>query len=386
MRFLMVAAIAAGVASAQDAQLAALHKTLVELRSGTPADLDYETLGATEKLTVAKHQLRDWIESRLVSLKDDGDTKALADRMNQALKAVSAGGPENDQNLLGSLGHVQFSSESGLLIVTTGVGIECQLDQSAYAYRRTDDQWQRVWETEQNDYRKGKYTPQFIDALYVFQPSKDGHEEGPPFVMTLGNEWGCVSSWHDVMYRVWRLDSARPKLLIDRTELAFLRAAASIVGSLSQRYDEKAVNVLVEFTGRSIDASILARGTVRHFQIDGDRVIRVDPVALSPRDFVEEWLTLPWAESARWSATPVLKRGYDKQHPDPGGLFGETMHCGTPDLWQVTLSDTYFLVRWRPPYRFTMVGIGDDPWPRCTEKDPEADAWRTLFATQEWMR
>jgi hypothetical protein len=44
----------------------------------------------------------------------------------------------------------------------------------------------------------------------------------------------------------------------------------------------------------------------------------------------------------------------------------------------------YFLVRCRPPYHFTMVNISDKPWPRCTEKDPEADAWRTLFATQAW--
>ena len=44
----------------------------------------------------------------------------------------------------------------------------------------------------------------------------------------------------------------------------------------------------------------------------------------------------------------------------------------------------YFLVRWRPPYHFTMMDISDKPWPRCTQEDREADEWRTLFNTQEW--
>ena len=79
-----------------------------------------------------------------------------------------------------------------------------------------------------------------------------------------------------------------------------------------------------------------------------------------------------------------------------GSRFDETLHCATPDLWEVTLThygeqkgpagfpDHLFLVRWRPPYHFTMVDVSTTPWPRCTEKDPDADAWRTLFATQDW--
>ena len=68
------------------------------------------------------------------------------------------------------------------------------------------------------------------------------------------------------------------------------------------------------------------------------------------------------------------------------------MHCPrSPDLWQVGMnfspletspakeSSEYFLVRWRPPYHFTMVEISDHPKPGCTEEDKEADEPRTLF-------
>jgi hypothetical protein len=393
MRLVLLAAMLASGAAAQDAPLTALHATLVELRSQTP---DPETMGASEKLTVAKHQLRDWIEGQLGGLKDEEDTKAFEVRINQALEAVGAGESNDDQNTLGSIGEVQFSSEGGLLIVITGVGIICQDDESAYAYKRVEDRWKRVWEWEQSDYGKGRYNPQIIDAVHVWQNFEAGHEEGPPFVMVLSNFWGCISTWHDVTYRVWRVDPTRSTLLVDGTEWAHL-GLHPIVGSIGESYGQKGVDVLIEFTGRSVDVGVLERKAVRHFLIDGDRVTRVDPVAVGPRDFVDEWLTRPWEESARWSVSPNLRRWYGKVHADfVTGEFGDTMHCATPDLWQVTFrpSDAqrnsvphpamYYLIRWRPPYHFTMVSVSATPWPRCTEKDADADAWRTLFASQEW--
>ena len=40
----------------------------------------------------------------------------------------------------------------------------------------------------------------------------------------------------------------------------------------------------------------------------------------------------------------------------------------------------YFIVRWRPPYVFSMVKVSAAPTPGCTEKDPGADDEpRTLF-------
>ena len=395
MRFVVLAALLAGVASAQDAQLAALHGTLVELRAQAP---DADTMGASEKLTVANHQLRDWIEGQLASLKDGDDTTAFAVQINEALKRVTVGAPWDDQNFLGSIDDVRVERQ-GILIVTTGVGILCQSDESAYGYQYIDGEWRRVWESEQNDYRKEQYHPQIITAVHVWQRYENGRESGPPFVMTLGHLWGCASTWHDVTYRVWRVDKPRPKLLIDGLEPAWMRTGTFIVGSISQRYDHKTVDALIEFTQGAIDVGVHNREVVRHFVIDGDRITRVDPVALSPRDFVDEWLRRPWEESARWSASVALKQPYNNLHSNFGSAqFGETMHCATPDLWQVSLTPTdskrnfaelpkrYLLVRWRPPYHFTMVGISDKPWARCTEIDPDADAWRTLFNTQDWRR
>jgi hypothetical protein len=385
----------AAAASAQDARLNALHATLVTLRSHAK-EASAVDLGARPELTVAKHQLRDWIESQLASLKEDGDEKAFAVRINQSLKAVSVRDKPESQNMLGSLGEVRIGRREELLIVTTAVGIpNCSDDESAYGYRSVNDRWQRVWESEQNDYSPNKYTPQHIIAVQVARSFLGG----PAFVMTLGYEQWCSSAWHPVYYRVWRVEpSGGSKLLIDGSEIAYMPATYS-VGSISgeEAGGDGHIDVLIQCAKRSIDATAVVRDTIQHLLIDGDKVRRVDPVALKPRYFVDEWLTRDWSESTNWSASPTLRQWHKRLHAGfIAGIFGyPTMHCVTPDLWQVgvDLSDAaspiapqpnaYFLVRWRPPYHFTMLDISDKPWPRCTQEDREADEGRTLFNIQE---
>jgi hypothetical protein len=400
MRLILLAAAfwLAASAAAQDPALGALQATLTTLRSHA-AEADPKARGAIPELTLAKHQLRDWIEAQLRSLKHAEPEKAFSTRINETLKRVAA--PVDDENLLGALAEVRISRESGLLIVTTGVGILCGYDESAYGYRLTSDRWQRIWESEQNDYSGKKYAPQQIEAVHVWQPYEDGHQSGPPFVMTLGYEGWCTSNWHPVYYRVWRAGSLASRPLIDESEFAYQRTPTFLVGSIAQAtiLQEPSVDVLIEFTRRSIDGGTHNREGIRHYLIDGNHVRRVDPVALSPRDFVDEWLTRRWNESARWSA-PDLRQWHRKLHADfvAGEFAAPTMHCQTPDLWQVALApqsakkrfepepEVFFLIRWRPPYHFTMVDIGNKPWPRCHQEDPEADEWRTLFPIQEWLQ
>jgi len=383
-----------------DSRLAALHQTLQSLRA--QADVSAVNPGGGPNLTLAKHQLRDWIESQLSQIEKQGDETNASVRINSALKNVSVApsghDQPTDQNLLGSLGDVSIKWESGLLIVITRVGIVCQEDESVYGYKRIDSKWQRIWESEQNNYKS--YTPQTINAVHVWQSYKDGREAGPAYVLTLGNQWGCASAWHQVYYRIWRVDASGSKNLVDRSGEGYLRGQSYIVGSIvnSPMHFSGPVDALIEFTQRSVDAGVHNREAVQHFLIEGDQVRRVAPVALSPRDFVDEWMTQPWSESQGWSLSSGLFMWHQRLHADfvVGDFLGDTMHCRTPDLWQVGFEpqnakrnfesepNVYFLVRWTPPYSFALMGISANPWPRCTQADREADTWRTLFSTQDW--
>jgi hypothetical protein len=207
-------------------------------------------------------------------------------------------------------------------------------------------------------------------------------------ILTLGaNPW-CSSNMQSVYYRVWYTKSGypRPKLLLDETEIAFL--GEPVQGSVWEH------DVLIEYAVYSIDTRVHNRRQIRHYVVSQGGIKRVDPVVLSPRDFADFWLTGSWTEASRWTAAlarPMLEPWHRK---DRGWLafINPTRHCPQkPDLWQVGVQDgkterpiEYLLIRWRPPYHFTMIGVQSQPFPGCTEEDPGADEFRTLFADHGW--
>lgn len=355
--------------------------------------------GATSRLTVAKHQLRDWVESRLKGLTLRGDERELERKLNGELRDANLfcgeGTPNKqpcpDWTQLGFLDEVKIRRSSGLLILQTAIGIQCGFDESAYLYSWSDEGWRRVWQTEQNTYTKEQYKPQTIHAVRISPYSAVNDY----IVLTLGTEPWCSSAWHSVYYRAFRLgpdSGAAP--LVDGNELAFLGDDPPIQGSVTRN------DVLVEFAIRSIDSGVHNRRAVRHYKIAASPVRRTDPLALSPRDFVDEWLTHEWKETAFWSEGAnrgSMRDWHDKLHKESGDFRYPTMHCpAAPDLWQVGINisnpvtpidiepkGTYFLVRWRPPFQFSMVEVGDHPWIACTEEDRRADdEHRTLFPVQ----
>ncbi|MGC4051692.1 MAG: hypothetical protein QM757_20280 [Paludibaculum sp.] len=348
----------------------------------------------------AKHQLRDWIESKLVQVTDPSGIATLETKLNQELQSAGAANEDPQSGQFGTLGEIRLGLEAGLLTLTTSVGILCQTDDSAYVYQKKDGRWQRIWESEQRDYEARGYKPQVLFKVNLWRPLTQGRNEPPLYIMTLGNHWGCASAWHPVYYRIWRVTSSGSRLLIDGEQYAFMRVGTYAVGSIGQQpgRSDAPVDVLIEVTVGSVDAGVHNREAVFHYLIEGDKVRRVAPVALSPRDFLDEWLTHDWQEAAAWSVAEAVRPWHRKLHADwVGGSFPDnTRRCETPGLWQVTFAPSdakkkyedqaplYFLVEWRPPFHFAMKEISPKPWPHCTQDDPEADEWRTLFNTQEW--
>jgi hypothetical protein len=375
-----------------DAGLTALRVSLDEMRKQLPDPR--QPRGATPLLTVAKHQLRDWVESRLNDPTSRKDQMELQVKLNAELRAAGmfcGEGPTGqpacpDENLRGFLEAIKLHPSNGFLILQTGFGIQCGFDESAYLYSSSGDSWSRIWQTEQNTYTGQAYEPQTLESVRVSPDSN--------LVLTLGIRSWCISAWQPVYYRVFRFGiDSRSLPLIDGTEGAYLGEDPPIHGNITR--DE----VLVEFRVGSIDTGVHNRAVIRHFKIEGDNAIRVDPLALSPRDFVDEWLIRDWKQAALWSESAnhsSVRDWHKKLNKDSvfGVFINTTFHClANPDLWQVGVDfsnqpapldmepkGTWFTVRWRPPYRFTMVDVGDQRNPACQEPDPNADdEHRTLF-------
>ena len=153
--------------------------------------------GATPQLTVAKHLLRDWAESRLPALSQSGDEGALERKLNAELRDAKlfcgAGAADRqpcpDWTFLGYLNDLKFRRSARFLILQTSVGIECGADESAYLYSWSGEGWRRVWQTEQNTYTKDAYKPQTIHSVLI-SPYNRANDY---IVLTLGSEsWCCV--------------------------------------------------------------------------------------------------------------------------------------------------------------------------------------------------
>jgi hypothetical protein len=392
---LLISCLPAGAASDLDA----LRSTLASMRG--PKTEGFILRGSGPRLTVAKHQLRDWVEGRLTGITRIADIGAVEREANAALGKAGLFCGRNDPTkeecpdwwLMGYLEPIALKREGVFLVLITRVGIECGTDQSAYIYSWSDDGWGRTWQNEQNTYTDKDYRPQTLDAVLIspYSPTNDY------VVLTLGSESWCSSNWHNVYYRAFRLGpdpDAAP--LVSGYRWSFLNRDPPIQGSVTSK------DVLVEFTPRSIDGGVLIRRAVLHYRLDRNDTVqpvkRIDPLALSPRDFVDEWLISEWRDAADWSETKgrVAARDWHRMlHKDlVAGEFSPTMHCpATPDLWQVAVDFeqheewppknvklVYFLVRWRPPYVFSMVQVNDRPSPGCAEEDRSADQTpRTLF-------
>ena len=62
----------------------------------------------------------------------------------------------------------------------------------------------------------------------------------------------------------------------------------------------------------------------------------------------------------------------------PRPLAGRS-HANFPDRRRGPEESLYFLIRWKPPYRFTVAEISGKGRPDCTIEDPRVEETQGLF-------
>ena len=363
---------------AQDAQLRVLATTIMAMREQPNASRP--TRGATPQLTIAKHQHRDWVESLLTKFPENGDEADLSGQIHNGLRDAKLFC--TDYNLecypsnRGFVDEAVVGRDRGFLIIQTAIGIFCGYDYSAYIYRWTNNGWRRVFETEQTTYTEKGYRPQMLHSIHISEPDAAGNR----MILTLGSQPGCSAAYQPAYSRVFpmnaRFEVQRP--VLEWSELIFVGSEPPITARILPD------DVMVEF-----DAGGTAYGephkAVRHFELRNGRATQVNPVAPTARDFVEEWISLTWAQSAKHSESPALRQWHVKLHRDDGmGDFPDPAVRCSNGTWQIgthlhEAPKTYYRVRFKEPYHFTMVEVSDNPFPDCTTADPKGDEHLKLF-------
>ncbi|MGE5475132.1 MAG: hypothetical protein ACM3Q1_00615 [Bacteroidales bacterium] len=351
-----------------------------------------DTICASPRVERIKARLRGSADAQLRNAPADLDAPTLERRLALGLPGTDDdGGCSSDPasgNGLGQLG-LSLRRAGSDVEVRSSIGLTCASDESAYLYHWSGAGWRPYWRAEQRFARDDSYRPRQLTAV------QRAPDHG--LVLAAGVEQWCSSSWHRVYYQLWRAAPGQTqRLLLDGADFAFL---PDIVGPLGARLD--GADAYVEYLVPSVDPALHSRGTLMHYRVDGDSVRRVDPIALSPSTFVEEWLTAPWPQSAAWtepSAREAARQWHQATRDRRNGaalmaMFadgeGRALRCrGDRSLWQVALEfpearpkqrAAWFLVRWQEPYRFRLAAVAAKPWPNCTEDaDPNGRDRRLL--------
>jgi len=135
----------------------------------------------------------------------------------------------------------------------------------------------------------------------------------------------------------------------------------------------------------SLDFDVMTRPAIFRYEVSGETVRRVQPIAMNGRDFVDEWLTSSWEDSERWASPPNLDRllsAHDeiKDHwklktaAVTSYNFGPVRGCSSPSSqFQVELdrdpgAPSYFRIE-RGRNSFTMVSVAEKADPLCNGPD-----------------
>ncbi|MBZ5523180.1 MAG: hypothetical protein LAP21_13165 [Acidobacteriia bacterium] len=163
-------------------------------------------------------------------------------------------------------------------------------------------------------------------------------------------------------------------------------------GAIQQAVDEvKALRERLLATKKgSLDAGVMTRTGIFRYRLAGDKLERVQPIAMNARDFVDEWLQVDWNDARRWSDTRDLS-GLEKEHDRLAALrdpksqarplftYGAVRACrDDPKHFQVELElepgeGSYFQLR-QGENSFLMLAAATQPDARCKGADLDAYA------------
>ncbi len=190
-----------------------------------------------------------------------------------------------------------------LVAVVTNLTIPCGSDASLYLYRRTGAAWQLILVAESNGYAD------ISGAQGSFQfaiSPPDG--EGNWFVVTADVDPWCSSNWQQLRYRVLRPgeDLNHSQVLLDEHTTIFLGVDQPYRLTVSPGGFE-----IRNVAAQGLDDSIMTRVHVQKYEVNGNRVTRIPPLALAPEDFLDEWVALKWESASTWvSGTDAAKLQY----------------------------------------------------------------------------
>ena len=254
-----------------------------------------------------------------------------------------------------------------LIAVTISFGIECGFDSILLVYEFHDGIWQQSLRWQSKDYPaiNGAYGDFFE---YFVLPQQSGKWL---VAVAHGTPW-CTSRFSG--FAVDLIQPIRDKTsqkTLQHQEYGYSRDEG-VVPKIRPDGFELRMHV------NSLDLDLLTRRGVYRFRLIDNRLERIQPIAINGRDFVDEWLQVPWANAKQWSDPANLDNlakesaffNYKKNPSRPMASYGPVRSC-SDDLkhFQVELDldpgPTHYFQIQQGDNSFTMLSASTQPDARC---------------------
>ncbi len=189
----------------------------------------------------------------------------------------------------------QPARHSDLMAVVTNLTIPCGSDASLNLYRRNGAAWQLILVEESNGYKNisgGQGSFQFA----ISPPDAEGNW----YVVAADvNPW-CSSNWQQLRYKVLRpgADFDHPTVLLDEHTSIYLGTDQPYRLTINPHGFELHI-----VAAQGLDDSILTREHIQNYEVSGNRVTRIPPLALAPEDFLDEWVGMKWEDAFTWTSS-----------------------------------------------------------------------------------
>lgn len=192
---------------------------------------------------------------------------------------------------------VRETEDPRLVSITSEFSIECGGDTVFSVFSPVAGSWSEVlhWQT--------KPYPTVAGGTMAFDYGISPVDESGKWYAVVHSiaPW-CSSTWSAIRYEVLRPAASGVKQRVLLSKADSIWWGNDDYGNVTVGRNE----FDLRFHSSSIDGGGHNRVFIRHYSVVGDTLRRIQPVAVSPRDFVDEWIVSPWSEAKAWSSEVSL--------------------------------------------------------------------------------
>jgi hypothetical protein len=174
--------------------------------------------------------------------------------------------------------------------VQVSFGVNCGDDNILLVYEAGETKWQRVLDWQSGDYDEvsGAFGD-FFDYQLIPQATQDGWA----IAVAHGMPW-CTSRWSG-----FDLDVIQPEhgqttqKVLMHTNKGYVRENDPVMKATPDGFQ-------LRLEVGTVESVVMTRVGIYRYRVVGGQVERIQPIANNGRDFVDEWLQVPWTEAVKW--------------------------------------------------------------------------------------